>query len=97
MKKGYWVVAYRAISDASAVRAYGALAVQVVQSIGGRFLTMSASQMQVHEAGLPQPTVLHIECHHPSASRGQTRLSVSLFLSKPSGRFRGPFCPLEPE
>ena len=57
MKKGYWVVAYRSISDASAVKAYGALAVPAVQSFGGRFLTMSASQMQVHEAGLQQPTV----------------------------------------
>jgi len=58
MKKGYWVVAYRSTSDASAVKAYGALAVPAVQSFGGRFLTMSASQMQVHEAGLLQPTVL---------------------------------------
>jgi uncharacterized protein (DUF1330 family) len=58
MKKGYWVVAYRSISDASAVKAYGALAVPAVQSFGGRFLTMSTSQMQVHEAGLQQPTVL---------------------------------------
>ena len=58
MKKGYWVVAYRSISDASAVKAYGALALPAVQSFGGRFLTMSASQMQVHEAGLRQPTVL---------------------------------------
>jgi uncharacterized protein (DUF1330 family) len=58
MKKGYWVVAYRSISDASAVKAYGALAVPAVQSFGGRFLTMSASQMQAHEAGLQKPTVL---------------------------------------
>ncbi len=29
-----------------------------VQSFGGRFFTMSASQMQAHEAGLQQPTVL---------------------------------------
>ena len=58
MKKGYWVVAYRSISDASAVKAYGALAVPAVQSFGGRFLTMSASQRQVHEGGLQQPTVL---------------------------------------
>src|SRR6516164_11194999 len=50
MKKGYWVVAYRSISDASAQKAYGALAVPAVQSFGGRFLTMSTSQMQVHEA-----------------------------------------------
>jgi uncharacterized protein (DUF1330 family) len=58
MKKGYWVVAYRSISDASAVKDYGALAVPAVQSFGGRFLTLSASQRQVHEAGLQQPTVL---------------------------------------
>ena len=58
MKEGYWVVAYRSISDASAVKAYGALAMTAVQSFSGRFLTMSASQMQPHEAGLQQPTVL---------------------------------------
>jgi uncharacterized protein (DUF1330 family) len=58
MKKGYWVVVYRTISDASAVKAYGALAVPAVQAFGGRFLTMSASQVQVHEAGLQLPTVL---------------------------------------
>ena len=58
MKKGYWVVAYRSISDASAHKAYGALAVPAVQSFGGRFLTMSASQRQVHKDGLQQPTVL---------------------------------------
>jgi uncharacterized protein (DUF1330 family) len=58
MKKGYWVVAYRAISDASAVKAYGALAMPAVQSFGGRFLTMSASQVQAHEVGLQQPTVV---------------------------------------
>ena len=58
MKKGYWVVAYRAISDESAFRAYGALAVPAVQSFGGRFLTGSASQVQAHEAGLPQRTIV---------------------------------------
>jgi len=58
MKKGYWVVAYKSISDASAVKAYGALAVPAVQSFGGRFLTASTSQMQVHEAGLQQRTIL---------------------------------------
>jgi Domain of unknown function (DUF1330) len=39
MKKGYWVVAYKSISDDSTVKAYGALAVPAVQSFGGRFLT----------------------------------------------------------
>jgi uncharacterized protein (DUF1330 family) len=37
MKKAYWVVAYRSISDESAVKAYGALAAPAVQSFGGRF------------------------------------------------------------
>ncbi len=43
MKKGYWVVAYRTISDEAAVAAYAALARPAVQSLGGRFLTNSKS------------------------------------------------------
>ena len=58
MKKGYWVVVYRAISDESAVKAYGALAVPAVESFGGRFLTRSTSQIEAHEAGSQQRTIL---------------------------------------
>jgi uncharacterized protein (DUF1330 family) len=58
MKKGYWVITYRSISDESAVKAYGALAVPAVESAGGRFLTKSASQVQAHEAGLQQRAVV---------------------------------------
>ena len=58
MKKGYWVVVYRSISDESAVKAYGPLALPAVEAFGGRFLTMSTSQVQNHEAGLPLRTVL---------------------------------------
>ena len=58
MKKGYWVVAYRTISDESAVMAYSALALPAVQSFGGRFLTRSTSQVQAHEAGLKLRTVV---------------------------------------
>ena len=57
-KKGYRVVAYRSISDESALNAYRPLAVAAVQSFGGRFLTGSASQIQAHEAGLPMRTTL---------------------------------------
>ena len=53
MKKGYWVVAYRSISDESALKAYGALAGPAIQSLGGRVLTTATSRIQVHEAGLP--------------------------------------------
>ena len=58
MKKGYWVVAYRSISDESAVGAYGTLALPVIESFGGRLLTRSTSQIQSHEAGLPLRTIL---------------------------------------
>jgi uncharacterized protein (DUF1330 family) len=53
MKKGYWVVAYRSISDEAALKAYGALAIPAIESFRGRVLTTSTSQIQVHEAGLP--------------------------------------------
>ncbi len=58
MKKGYWVVAYRSISDESSLKAYGALALPAVESFGGRFLTRSTSQIQTYEAGLQQRTIL---------------------------------------
>ena len=58
MKKGYWVVVYRSVSDESAVKAYGALALLAVESFGGRFLTRSTSQLQALEAGLELRTIL---------------------------------------
>ena len=58
MKKGYWVVAYRSISDESAVKAYGALALPAVESFGGRFLTRSTSQIKPYEVGQQLRTVL---------------------------------------
>ena len=58
MKKGYWAVAYRSISDESALKAYGALARPAIESFKGRILTSSASQIQAHEAGLRQRTIL---------------------------------------
>jgi uncharacterized protein (DUF1330 family) len=58
MKKGYWEVAYRSISGESAVKVYGTLALPAVGSFGGRFLTRSTSQIQTHEAGLQQRTIL---------------------------------------
>ena len=58
MKKGYWVVAYRSISDESAVKAYAVFAVPAIQSFGGRFLTSSTSQVQAHEVGLQQRTLI---------------------------------------
>jgi uncharacterized protein (DUF1330 family) len=58
MKKGYWVVAYRSISNEAAVKAYGALARQALEAFGARLLTTSASRMQVYEAGVLQRTIV---------------------------------------
>jgi uncharacterized protein (DUF1330 family) len=58
MKKGYWVVAYRSISDDSALKAYGPLAVPALQAFGGHLLTSPTSKVQAHEAGLQQLTIV---------------------------------------
>lgn len=58
MKKGYWIVAYRSISDEAAVKAYAALAGPALQSFGARLLTRTTSKVQPREAGLQQLTVV---------------------------------------
>jgi uncharacterized protein (DUF1330 family) len=58
MKKGYWVIVARSISDESAFKAYAPLAALAVQSFGGRFLTRAASMVEAHEAGLPLRAVV---------------------------------------
>ena len=58
MKKGYWVVAYKSISDESATKAYAELAVPALEPFGGRFLTRRSSKVHPHEAGLQQGTVI---------------------------------------
>jgi uncharacterized protein (DUF1330 family) len=58
MKKGYWIVVYRSISDDAAVKAYAAAAGPALEFLGGRLLTRSVSQVQPREAGLPQRAVL---------------------------------------
>ena len=58
MKKGYWVVAYKSVSDDSATKAYAELALPALELFGARFLTRSASRVVVREAGLEQRTVV---------------------------------------
>jgi uncharacterized protein (DUF1330 family) len=58
MKKGYWVNVYRSISDESALKAYGVLALQAVDAFGGRLLTISTSKIEAHEAGLELRTIV---------------------------------------
>jgi uncharacterized protein (DUF1330 family) len=58
MKKGYWVVAYRSISDENRLNAYRLLAVPAVEAFGGRFLTRPTSAVTPSEAGLNLRTIL---------------------------------------
>jgi uncharacterized protein (DUF1330 family) len=58
MKKGYWVVAYRSISDESATKAYAELAVPALEQFGGRFLTRTSSKVHPYEAGLQQRIII---------------------------------------
>jgi len=58
MKKGYWAVAYRSVSDESATKAYAELAVPAIESFGGRFLARTSIKVHPHEAGLQQRTVI---------------------------------------
>ena len=57
MKKGYWVVAYRAILNESALKEYGKLAIPAIEAGGGRTL-IRTSEIQPREAGLKQRLVV---------------------------------------
>lgn len=57
MKKGYWIVAYRSISDQAKMKAYAELAQAPIEAAGGRALVFN-KRPQVEEAGVEQLTVL---------------------------------------
>jgi len=58
MKKGYWVVAYRSVSDESALKEYGKLAIAAIQAFGGKALIRTADAIEPHESGLKQRAVV---------------------------------------
>ena len=57
MKKGYWVVAYRAIRDESALKEYAKLAVPAIEAGGGKVLVRT-SEIHPHESGMKQRLVV---------------------------------------
>lgn len=57
MAKGYWVSAYRTISDPEKLTAYNRLAGPAVQAGGGRLLSRGA-RVVAHDAGIAEHTVL---------------------------------------
>jgi len=58
MKKGYWLVAYRSISDESALKRYGELAILAIEAAGGKTLVRTAEAIEPRESGLKQRTVV---------------------------------------
>jgi uncharacterized protein (DUF1330 family) len=58
VKKGYWVVAYRSVSDTEALKQYGALAMKAIAAGGGKTLVRTADAIEPRESGLKQRTVV---------------------------------------
>lgn len=57
MKKGYWVVVYRSVSDESALKEYGKRAVPAIEAGGGKFVIRTATA-EARESGVNQRVVL---------------------------------------
>lgn len=57
MAKGYWIVAYRSVSEPEKVSAYGKLATGAIAAAGGKFLARGG-RLTAHEAGVDQRTVI---------------------------------------
>ena len=57
MAKGYWITAYRSISNPDALAAYAKLAAPALAAQGGRFLARGMPQRTM-EQGLMQRTVI---------------------------------------
>ena len=57
MAKGYWVGAYRSVSDPEKLAAYGKLAGPALEAAGGRFLARGG-MVTAFESGLVERTVL---------------------------------------
>ena len=58
MKKGYWVVLYRSVSDETALKGYGELAIPAIEAGGGKALMRTADHLEPREAGLKQRVVV---------------------------------------
>jgi uncharacterized protein (DUF1330 family) len=58
MKKGYWVVSYRSVSDETALKKYGELAVPAIEAGGGKAVIRTADAIEPREAGVKQRVVV---------------------------------------
>jgi uncharacterized protein (DUF1330 family) len=57
MAKGYWVNAYRSVTDQDAVAEYGKVAGPTIQAFGGRILARG-NPVKTYESGLDQRLVV---------------------------------------
>jgi uncharacterized protein (DUF1330 family) len=57
MRKAFWIVLYRAVSDPAALAAYAKLAGPAITAGGGRFL-VRGTPAKAYEAGLNQRSVV---------------------------------------
>ena len=57
MNKGYWVVAYRSVSDESARQEYSKLAAPAIQAAGGKGLVIT-TDVESRELGMNQRVVV---------------------------------------
>jgi uncharacterized protein (DUF1330 family) len=57
MKNGYWVVAYRSVSDETALNEYGKLAIRAIEAGGGKAL-IRTSDVEARESGMNQRIVV---------------------------------------
>src|SRR5215831_14834074 len=58
MKKGYWVVSYRSVSDETALKSYGELAIPAIEAGSGKALIRTGDALEPREAGLKQRVVV---------------------------------------
>jgi uncharacterized protein (DUF1330 family) len=58
MPKGYWVSAYRTISDPEKLAAYNKLAGLAVKAAGGRTFARGGNRVVAHEAGIAERVIL---------------------------------------
>jgi uncharacterized protein (DUF1330 family) len=71
MKKGYWVVVYRSVSDESALKEYGKLAIPAIEAGGGKIL-IRTSEVEAHEAGLQRVVVTEFESSEKAIATHQS-------------------------
>ena len=58
MKKGYWVVVYRSVSNQSTLKEYGKLAIPAIEAGGGRAVIRTSDPIEPRESGLKQRVVV---------------------------------------